>query len=498
MNIGKDAEVHHNPPATYGGARYHVAKDLSLSVEHESIGTIREPVVAVKRHVADPACYIIFPRQSGGDPTAKAPEDPEDSRTDGDEDVRTGDGKPDKSRRILALPASSIINNLTKYTAPHQEYSRTACNRPQMLDCIVEDRVHNDRDRFIESIKENDICSLASSYHHNDPCSFFKPPARGSYNICFFVRFHARNSEQRISCDGEKREEGDSWVVRVPLSPCLAFGAHEKLESEIAAIERLEFTSIGTLSRGSKGVDIDVRKMPISISINEQELESLQPSQILKEHGDCESVLTSSNDYVSMLLRLTQNAFEKGRKSVYNEEDGNETLYYLHQFFQFVEEKWLDSTLDKGPFLLVHGDLNPYNLIVNENFDIMALLDWEWSHVVPVQFFMPPTWLTGRGNHILAWPVQYREYIKELDKFRRITEIEYFAARFLDKILYNRKDLEGRIKEFMIEDPTLHTLVARKILDHIAYREERKRLEIEDLANDEIGDEIKRQGKRHL
>jgi hypothetical protein len=91
-----------------------------------------------------------------------------------------------------------------------------------MLDRIVEDRVHKDRDRFIESIKEDNICRLASSFHNNDPCAFFKPPTRGSYNICFFVRF----------C-----EEGDSWVVRVPLSPCLAFGAHDKLESEVATMQ---------------------------------------------------------------------------------------------------------------------------------------------------------------------------------------------------------------------------------------------------------------------
>jgi RIO-like serine/threonine protein kinase len=36
---------------------------------------------------------------------------------------------------------------------------------------------------------------------------------------------------------------------------------------------------------------------------------------------------------------------------------------------------------------LVHGNLNPYNLMVNEKIDIVALLDREWSRVVPPQFF---------------------------------------------------------------------------------------------------------------
>jgi hypothetical protein len=78
---------------------------------------------------------------------------------------------------------------------------------------------------------------------------------------------------------------------------------------------------------------------------------------------------------MSMLLDIARNAFEKGRASVYSEEDGNKTLYYHHQFFPFVENNWLNPALDGGPFVLAYGDLNPYNLMVNENMDIVALLD---------------------------------------------------------------------------------------------------------------------------
>ncbi|KAH9205016.1 hypothetical protein DL95DRAFT_470977 [Leptodontidium sp. 2 PMI_412] len=97
-----------------------------------------------------------------------------------------------------------------------------------MLDRIVEKRIHRARDKFIDAIKPGDICSLASSYHDNDPCDFFKEPKRGSYNICFFVQF-------RI--DGKISEKGDRWVVRVPLSPCLAFGAQAKMEREFATMQ---------------------------------------------------------------------------------------------------------------------------------------------------------------------------------------------------------------------------------------------------------------------
>ncbi|KAK0753663.1 hypothetical protein B0T18DRAFT_452798 [Schizothecium vesticola] len=83
-------------------------------------------------------------------------------------------------------------------------------------------RVHLERDQFIASIPEHQVLTLASSYRNAaPPCNFFDKPKRGSYNICYFVQF----------CDGVK------WVVRVPLAPCLAFGARRKLESEVAAMQ---------------------------------------------------------------------------------------------------------------------------------------------------------------------------------------------------------------------------------------------------------------------
>ena len=93
---------------------------------------------------------------------------------------------------------------------------------PQLLrNRIVQSRVYRERDRFIASIREEDVCRLASSYRNNDPCAYFEKPTCGSYNMCYLVQFG----------DGEK------WVVRVPLAPCLAFGGRSKLESEIATTQ---------------------------------------------------------------------------------------------------------------------------------------------------------------------------------------------------------------------------------------------------------------------
>ncbi|KAH6712136.1 hypothetical protein BKA61DRAFT_609701 [Leptodontidium sp. MPI-SDFR-AT-0119] len=179
-------------------------------------------------------------------------------------------------------------------------------------------------------------------------------------------------------------------------------------------LRRLEFSSIGVLSCGPDRIDVYTRL--ISISLNKQELEA--------------------SDYVSLLLNIAKNAFEKGKKS-------------------FTKEKWIDYTLDNGLFVLAHGDLEPYNII-------------EWSRVVPLQFFMPPTWLIYRGTNLLALPLLYIGYVKELDKFRQVTEMDYFVARYLDW--------------FMDEDLTRRAIVERKTRDFMAYCVELKSLGITDAT----------------
>lgn len=88
-------------------------------------------------------------------------------------------------------------------------------------DFLVQTRVHRARDEFIASINQEQVCNLASLYRNGDNCHPFADPTRGSYNVCYFVQF----------------EDGERWVVRVPLEPCLAFGGKYKLESEIATMQ---------------------------------------------------------------------------------------------------------------------------------------------------------------------------------------------------------------------------------------------------------------------
>lgn len=78
----------------------------------------------------------------------------------------------------------------------------------------IDDKVHN----FITSISEDAICRLASRHNGGQPCRVVGRD-KGSFNICFFIRF----------------ENGIKWTIRVPIEPVVE-DAWNKVQSEVATM----------------------------------------------------------------------------------------------------------------------------------------------------------------------------------------------------------------------------------------------------------------------
>lgn len=84
------------------------------------------------------------------------------------------------------------------------------------------DRIEEERDRRAESLEDNEICRLASSFHRGEPRTVFQPRKRGSFDICFFVEFES---------------PPERWVVRIPIPATLPKAMlDEKTEIELATM----------------------------------------------------------------------------------------------------------------------------------------------------------------------------------------------------------------------------------------------------------------------
>ncbi|PGH12393.1 hypothetical protein AJ79_04341 [Helicocarpus griseus UAMH5409] len=62
---------------------------------------------------------------------------------------------------------------------------------------------------------------------------------------------------------------------------------------------------------------------------------------------------------------------------------------------QSILMEWIKPEFNHGPFILSHSDLATRNIMIDDDYNIIAILDWEWSHTVPVQLFVPPSWLAN-------------------------------------------------------------------------------------------------------
>ncbi|RDL30802.1 uncharacterized protein BP5553_10147 [Venustampulla echinocandica] len=430
------------------------------------------------------------------------------------------------------------------------------------VDAIVEKSIDEQTELFINSIDPATVCSIASSHNNGASCTLISNPLRGSFNICYPVIFGP---------DGN----GQKWIVRIPLVPRVAL-VDEKLESEVAVmnfvqqkttipIPRIhgyaiksqsqvgfayvvidyiegdtlfdiglssldesqksylysqladifiqlrshEFSCVGSLSIPKNNSEGYIIRRPLSIDLNQQELEGLQPGHI--SHLD--DTYASAVDYVYSQMQLVLNWFSKGRNSVLSEFDAEIALYDLYQF-QALAVEWINPTYNHGPFILMHGDLRPTNIIVNKDLTIMSIINWEWSRIIPAQLFVPPTWLTGLELSGIRSYFARKDYMVELVKLRDIvatresqlpptlnghplskiwselesnnsfliaagllslTSIANTYGDCLDYSYHGNNDRPGRAKSFVQARWQLLRLVKKKVVDRAAYLEDLER-----------------------
>ncbi|KAK4242895.1 hypothetical protein C8A03DRAFT_39840 [Achaetomium macrosporum] len=176
---------------------------------------------------------------------------------------------------------------------------------------------------------------------------------------------------------------------------------YQQLADVYLQLRQLEFPRIGALGLPSRETpalscdpeDIRVCNRPLSIDIVSQEVDGLEPSAIFPP----KTTLPTAKEFVDGLLRLADNKLEKEHDQELDLRRCAETLYAAHHFKQFVHEEWLDQSANKGPFVLAHGDMDNImsNLLFGKDYNLVAIIDWDFSRIVPARLLVPPIWLYG-------------------------------------------------------------------------------------------------------
>jgi hypothetical protein len=271
-----------------------------------------------------------------------------------------------------------------------------------------------------------------------------------------------------------------------------------------------EFDHIGSLTLDEHDKSwIFADNRPLTIDINDHQIGGLDAASIVGP----QRTHTSTIDYVYTLMQLVFNQFHLQRNSIYHEEDARRHVYGLRKFHDLLMG-WVRPEYNNGPFILMHGDFRRSNIMVDQNLNITAVIDWEWSRTTPVQLFMPPAWLRGcEVDGLLSF--RGIRYMDELSKFRNIVKtmeenhyrpenegrrvplsklwsgIDYGANFFIAHALlrfdvlgdiywddldrrYHGRDPEGRVKSFYEAQATkdLVVVVERKLQELEIYKKE--------------------------
>jgi hypothetical protein len=206
------------------------------------------------------------------------------------------------------------------------------------------------------------------------------------------------------------------------FDPATLSHLYSQLADIFIQLRHCEFPHIGSLTLDpiDDQTPVFLRNRALSIDINDHELGGLSPTSIMGPS----KIYTTAIDYLYAQTQLLFNQFDKQQNSVYHEADARYHLYGLHQF-RSILMGWVKRERNEGPFILTHGDFSTANILVDQDLNITSVLDWEWSRTLPVQLFLPPTWLRGsnirgllsfRGLGYGSHLANFRDVVKAKEK----------------------------------------------------------------------------------
>lgn len=176
----------------------------------------------------------------------------------------------------------------------------------------------------------------------------------------------------------------------------------------LAELRSLEFSRIGSLLPNSKGSDHPPFIGPLL-------------TMSAATHGlPPPPSFTSSREYLNYQFDLVSRFFMEpsGDDTV---ELFQEELYALH-YMRPEFPRLIKPQLDKGPYALAHLDLRSPNIIVDEDYRIQGIIDWEFTSTIPIETFAPPSWITGYDENEITkrTHIMFREALEEKAETNRM------------------------------------------------------------------------------
>lgn len=236
----------------------------------------------------------------------------------------------------------------------------------------------------------------------------------------------------------------DEVVLKTDVDDTKLDYIYEQLADYMLQLSRLDFTTIGAITKNSSSNEWDASARPLTYNMNElRTVVSKVPTD-----GDPTAPFTSANSYLHSLADEHLVHLQTQRNLANNRDDARKRFIARHRFKKLIPRYCIDDT---GPFKLYCDDLQPSNMLADpDTLRITAVLDFEFTNAMPAQFtYDPPWWL------LLLGP----------DMWLERHSMEKFLARYVPKMEQFLRALERVEKRSSLEASRQSPLLSDRVRD---------------------------------
>ena len=110
---------------------------------------------------------------------------------------------------------------------------------------------------------------------------------------------------------------------------------------------------------------------------------------------------STTNSYLRDLLQCHDQRLRQQPNAVHDADDAEAQMAVLATL-RMVIPSLTQETLNRGPYIFCWTDKNLGNFIVDDKFNITAIVDLEWCSFLPIETQHPPLWLSGHALHDIS------------------------------------------------------------------------------------------------
>jgi Phosphotransferase enzyme family len=230
----------------------------------------------------------------------------------------------------------------------------------------------------------------------------------GPYIVMDFVEGRLLSEYLIVPSSGTERD-----VLDQNISISTLRRAYRGMAGILIELSKCQFSRIGAITQDEPGA-WSVNKRALTFNMNELvALGNYPPKELLQQS------YSTAADYFEALAKEHMRHLITQRNDAVDDEADCKKKFVARCLFLRIMQRF-STTHRYGPFKLFCDDLRPSNVIVDADFNVRGVIDWEFCYSAPAEFtYAPPWWL------LLAFPGSwetglddfYATYLSRLEIF---------------------------------------------------------------------------------